>query len=707
MPTVVVDAHTLNTNADTIPLLSLRDFIHENTYLVWKIYPGSIVEDRHPASLGNLLVGSPTPGEEAPKVLELFEAIRALKFASQDSRIKGIIADFSSLHIPSSVSPDPLGLAQIEELGAVIREFSSAKREQLQDPKARVTLAWADSFDSQGAYLLASSFDELYVQPTGGVPLTGLATQVTFFRKLLNWAGIRVHAMARKQYKSMVSPFIEEEELPPAQTQNEADLFGDLNRSMARMIGSARFQDLNPEEAEEKVVEMAKNGPYAAAEALEIGLIDGLRYKREIIESLFSDHEGTGSPDAHSAASASKQPSSEDDSTLPATLSKGKAPQYGQRRLDSPEAPKFKSLHDYNRVNNKVLDRALKDDEIIEVGVVYLNGTIASASASSVIKGLNEVADDDDIRSCILRIDSGGGDVVASESIWDAVRRVKSRKPIVASFGNVSASGGYYAATAASAITAGESTITGSIGVASLRPVITKTFLDRLGIAVQSFFTGATSMSILHEMDDREKARQEKHMDETYDDFLDKVCQGRGMTYKEADSLAGGKVWTGFSAFVACNGDMEADLEEETGTVVTVDAAGESAAADANAAQRPSKSDGAIALKPKQTKRIRIRDLAYEWTTEESSSAAGNRMTLIVRKPEASKRDKTRQKKKTRQRLAGKATIPACLAPHPSSHSRRPARSRNRLRASRWSQSGRHTAVGWSTFSEASTTPPC
>jgi ClpP class serine protease len=88
---------------------------------------------------------------------------------------------------------------------------------------------------------------------------------------------------------------------------------------------------------------------------------------------------------------------------------------------------------------------------------------------------------------------------------------------------NVSASGGYYAATAASAITAGESTITGSIGVASLRPVITKTFFDRLGIAIQSFFTGSTAMSILHEIDDEQKARQEKHIDETYEDFLQKV----------------------------------------------------------------------------------------------------------------------------------------------------------------------------------------
>lgn len=97
----------------------IRDYIHDNTYLVWKIYPGAIVETRSPAALSSILL-APNPGEETPKVLELWEAIRALKFAQQDPRIKGIFADFSSLHVPTSVSPEPLGLAQIEELQSVI-----------------------------------------------------------------------------------------------------------------------------------------------------------------------------------------------------------------------------------------------------------------------------------------------------------------------------------------------------------------------------------------------------------------------------------------------------------------------------------------------------------------------------------------------------------------------------------------------------------
>ncbi|KDN40013.1 hypothetical protein K437DRAFT_275822 [Tilletiaria anomala UBC 951] len=597
----------------------LRDYVHDNTYLVWKIYPGAVVESRSPASLSNLLM-APSPGEDAPKVLELFEAIRALKYAQQDPRIRGIFADFSSLHVPSSVAPDPLGLAQIEELHSTIHEFKAMKKEQLQDEKARVAIAWSDSFESQGAYLLASAFDEVYVQPSGGVPLIGLSAQIPFIRKLLNWAGIKVHAMARKEYKSMVSTFVEEEELPPAQTQNEAELFGELNRSMCHMIAVSRFPDLDADEAESKVADLAKDGPYSGREALQAGLIDGVKHKRELIESLFQEEKPSGGGEKEEKEGKKVHPR-----------------QVGELRLDAPEAPKFKSLWDYNRINNKTLDRNLSDDEIVEVGVVYLNSSITSVSASSVIKGLNELADDDEIKSAVIRIDSGGGDVVASESIWDAVRRVKARKPIVASFGNISASGGYYAATAADAITASESTVTGSIGVASIRPIITKKFFDRLGISIQSFFTGSTANSALHEADAAQKARQEQYMDETYADFLQKVCEGRQMTKEEADKLAGGRVYTGLSAFVACNQGVEAEFDEESGILTMHNAEGEEegtflikpAEGSVKTEEAERKSSPTVSKAPKK-KKVKISDLTFEWSTQSSETGAGNKITTIV-----------------------------------------------------------------------------
>lgn len=115
--------------------------------------------------------------------------------------------------------------------------------------------------------------------------------------------------------------------------------------------------------------------------------------------------------------------------------------------------------------------------------------------------------------------------MVASESIWDAIRRVReeTHKPVIASFGNIVASGGYYAAAACDDIVASENTITGSIGVASLRPTFTKKFFDRFYVGVQSFFTGSKASSSLHDFDDLQVARQREHIDEMYSEFLKKV----------------------------------------------------------------------------------------------------------------------------------------------------------------------------------------
>lgn len=99
----------------------LRDYIHPDSWLVLKVYPGSIVEAKAAPSITALL-HSPSAGEDTPRVMELFELLRALKWAQKDERIRGIFADFSGLHVPSSVSPEPLGMAQLEELvEAIVR----------------------------------------------------------------------------------------------------------------------------------------------------------------------------------------------------------------------------------------------------------------------------------------------------------------------------------------------------------------------------------------------------------------------------------------------------------------------------------------------------------------------------------------------------------------------------------------------------------
>lgn len=379
-------------------------------------------------------------------------------------------------------------------------------------------MAWTDTFSSQAHYLLASGFERVYMQPSGQVPLVGLASQMPFFKRLLNWAGIRMHSEAREQYKSMVSPFTETDSLTPAQLTNQAELLGELNYGYAHTVGSSRFPELERKAAAEHVAELACRGPFSAREAEQAGLIDGLRFKRDVVQELVP-----------------KKDTKEDNK-------------------------QWKTLAHYAQLSERALQKALSEDQVVKVGVVYLLGTISQASGphsvSAALQGLKEAAADPKIKAVVLRIDSGGGDVVASESLWDAVRRMREeyKKPVIASFGNAAASGAYYVASAADAIFANESTITGSIGVAALRPTITQTLLDRLQMHVQTLFTGSTSQSSLQVLDEQQQRRMAQHIDETYADFLAKVRDGRSMSDDALKQVAGGRVWTGLAAWTQCDG---------------------------------------------------------------------------------------------------------------------------------------------------------
>ncbi|WFD05785.1 hypothetical protein MVES1_001119 [Malassezia vespertilionis] len=470
-------------------------------------------------SFDQLLV-PPSPGDEPPRVMELYEVLRALKWAQRDERVRGIVADFSALHVPPTVAPQRLGLAQMEEILQALHEFHAAKHEQF-GADHTASIAWTDTFDNQGAYLLASGFDRVYMQPSGQVPLVGLSSQIPFFKRLLHWAGIRVHAEAREEYKSMVSPFIQET-LPPAQLAEHSKLLGELNRGYAYAVGVSRFANLAPCEATDRVAALAHNGPFTAKEAKDNGLIDDICYKRDILKQLLTPEE----------------------------LELEKTGGNALRR--------FKTLMHYAQTSDDTFARTLSKDEVVRVGVVYLLGGISNASGpfsvSAAIQGLKEAVQDPEIKTIVLRIDSGGGDVVASETLWDAVRRVRSEfgKPVIASFGNTAASGAYYVATATDTIFAGENTVTGSIGVAALRPTITHALLDRLQLNVQGFFTGSSAQSTLQDLDADQLAHMKKSIDATYADFLDKVKQGRALSNDVLREVAGGRVMTGLTAWTQC-----------------------------------------------------------------------------------------------------------------------------------------------------------
>ncbi|POY75894.1 hypothetical protein BMF94_0977 [Rhodotorula taiwanensis] len=540
-----------------------RDAIPDKTVLYWKLYDGGIVEAKSTGSNLNYLLSSSRGAgapEEPPRVMELFDVIRTIKFIEQDDRVRGIIADFSHHSIPS-VPSYTLGLAQLEEIQDALLELRRVKHEKFGQEGWR-TVAWTDTFTSQGQYLLASAFDEVYCQPTGEVPLVGLGSTTPFFGRLAKWLGIEVHAEARNEYKS----FYIDEKLTDPQRENHEQLINDLNDNLLRYVGRNRFWSKGSSGSLSHARSLSQVGPFTAREATKEGLLNGTCYRQDVLDSVLDPEMG------------------------------------------GDEDKKIMGFYHYGKVLEKAVQKYM-DKETIEVGVVYLQGTIGEVGdfgTASVVRGLKEAGEDETIGAVVLRIDSGGGAVVDSDTIWGAVRdlREKYGKTVVASFGNASASGGYWVSTHTDAIFASPSTITGSIGVASLRPTFLQSFFDRLCITLDSFYTGSRTNDPTHSLTPAELERHAASVDEMYDDFKRRVCDGRGIEMDVVEQIAGGRVMSGLRAFeivappelIKQVKGIEDDIPAQgDGSTVTVM---EGAATDSTASTGEARGDDTVATLP-------------------------------------------------------------------------------------------------------------
>ena len=202
-------------------------------------------------------------------------------------------------------------------------------------------------------------------------------------------------------------------------------------------------------------------------------------------------------------------------------------------------------------------EQALDAAPTFKLGMVHLSGGmrrgISQFGATTVSRSLIAAAKDKEIDAIVFRIDSGGGEALAAETIWQAVKEVQERykKPIIASFGNVCASGGYYVAAPCDKIVASPVTITGSIGVASARPVLLPKLFEALGISFDEigFSEGYKNATFLRKLEGSAKERYEKHLDAVYDLFLKRVAEGRDIDFTHLkENLAGGRVFSGLDA---------------------------------------------------------------------------------------------------------------------------------------------------------------
>ncbi|KAA0597274.1 protease-4 [Azospirillum lipoferum] len=420
----------------------------------------------------------------------LREVLDALDGGRRDPKVKGVLARFGD---------DSIGFAQTQELRTAIERFRAS---------GRFTVAFAEEYGGAGAgnrsYLLASAFDEVWLQPLGTLGITGLSAELPFARDAFDQLGVQPSFAQREEYKSFAETFTKSGMTPANREMMEA-LVADLGNQL--VDGIAKSRRLAPA----AVRTAMDKAPLLSREALEQKFVDRLGYADEARDEALK-RAGAGAEMVDPADYLSVAGSPND------------------------TGPTIALIHAVGTITGG------ESGKPTPVGV--------SAGSETIVKAIEEAAEDPDVRAILFRIDSGGGAVSASEAIRRAlVKARQSGKPVIASMGDTAASGGYWIALAADRIVASPATVTGSIGVVAGKFAIGG-LSDKLGIHWDGVrgARNAGMWSPLRPFDDSESERLNAIIDDTYANFLQRVAEARRMTPEQARGIAKGRVWTGAQA---------------------------------------------------------------------------------------------------------------------------------------------------------------
>jgi protease IV len=456
------------------------------------------------------------------RALLLREAVAAIHRAAEDDRVAGLIA---RVQIPAAAA------GPVQELREAIAAFSDAKP----------SLAWAETYPGTLSYYLASAFREVWMQPSGTVGLVGFATNAMFLRDALDKAGIQAQFIARGEYKSAANMFTQDE-YTDAHREADSRLIESLHVQVFAAIAESRHVD--PAELNA----LADKAPVLRDDAVTSRLVDRIGFRDEAyarIGELVGAPSNPGSLRSCPPEGVSPETGDADADDAPPRLYVARYARAAASRPTPPMPP--------------IPGRKTKPT----IAVVTLHGPIvsgrggpqlplgnSSAGGDTIAAALREAAANDAVSAVVLRVDSPGGSVTGSETIWrEVVRLRKAGKPVVASMGAVAASGGYYVSMAADAIVANPGTITGSIGVVTGK-LVARDLKARLGVGSDSVRTNsnADAWSVNKPFTDEQHAHVEAEADLFYTDFVERVAQGRQMTVEAVDAVARGRVWTGADA---------------------------------------------------------------------------------------------------------------------------------------------------------------
>ncbi|TWG88386.1 protease-4 [Luteimonas sp. J16] len=437
---------------------------------------------------------------QGPAEVQLRDLLAVLDAAREDAKIERVLLRVDRMSFS--------GFASLRELGEAIDELRAAGKQ---------VVAFGERF-TQAQYLLAAHADEVYLDPEGEVLLLGLSGYRQFYREgLQDKLGIDMHLFKVGEYKSAAEPFVRDDASPEAK---EADLFwrGDVWRRYLEDVARLRKTTAGQLAAS---IDALPEGIAAvqgdtARYAFEQKLVDGLK-TREEVEQLLAER-GVADDDAEG----------------------------GFRQVGF-----FDYLRSVDGLSAAAKGRRPQVAVVVAEGEIVEGrqppGRIGSESTAALLR---EAREDDDVKAVVLRVNSPGGSAFASEIIRREIVALKEAdKPVVVSFGDVAASGGYWISMDGDRIFADPSTITGSIGIFGLVPTFPRA-LEKIGVHTDGVATTrmAGAFDLTRPLSPELAQLIQSYIDKGYRDFIGRVAQGRGRTPEQIDEVARGRVWTGAQA---------------------------------------------------------------------------------------------------------------------------------------------------------------
>ena len=436
----------------------------------------------------------------------LKDLVARMNKVRDDEAVKGVVL---------LIGDTSLGYGQIEEIRGVMDQIKSAGKE---------IHAHADSLSTRD-YVLVSGASKISVVPTGTVVITGIRAEEPYVRGLLDLIGVKPDFMTCGAYKSAAEMFMRKG--PSEESDRMTNwLLDSMYETAVRLIAEGRGV------TSEKAGQWIDGGLYTAEKAKQSGIVDAVQYRQDFVAELKSKY----GDDVEFNKRYGKKKDDEIDLSSPMGLFKLWA-----RILQGPTKKPSKDAVAIVYVEGPIVPGKPQPSPFGSSGIAY---------STPIRKALDKAAGDESIKAVVLRVDSPGGSATASEIILNATKRVKAKKPLVVSMGDVAGSGGYYVACGADTIFADASTITASIGVLGGKFATTDMW-NKIGITWKSYGRGA-SAGMLSARDVFSEAEREKIqglMSDVYNVFKAHVVSARGdRLKKEIDQIAGGRVFTGRQA---------------------------------------------------------------------------------------------------------------------------------------------------------------